>query len=198
MKVPTISRLKAGLHMPALLDAVGVDSLTAYVDTHANWLERLYDTALGFYPVEFEERSTSAVGRRITFMYGQLWELDQLNTATHDALHEMFGVANIRCFEHLAHMVRTGHLVSFDGADVYLPHLDRLAIPIAIIHGAENATFLPESTKLTYDLLCRTNGPALYKRIVIPAYGHIDCIFGKNAARDVYPHILAHLDATNP
>jgi cholesterol oxidase len=29
---------------------------------------------------------------------------------------------------------------------------------------------------------------------VIPGYGHIDCIFGKDAAEDIYPLILNALD----
>ncbi len=33
-----------------------------------------------------------------------------------------------------------------------------------------------------------------YERHVIPEYGHIDCIFGKNAYIDVYPFILKHLN----
>ena len=183
MTVGPLAQLKAGLYIPALLKSVGVDSLDAYVDQNANWLERIYDAALKAYPVEAEERSNSAVARRITFMYGQLWELDQLNTATHDVLHEMFGVANIKCFEHLARMIRSGHLITFDGANTYLPQLRRLAIPICIIHGAENATFLPKSTATSYELLCQTNGKELYNRIVVPRYGHIDCIFGKNAVK---------------
>jgi cholesterol oxidase len=28
----------------------------------------------------------------------------------------------------------------------------------------------------------------------VPGYGHIDCIFGKNAATDVYPLMLRHFD----
>ena len=80
------------------------------------------------------------------------------------------------------------------GADVYLPHLDRLALPISFIHGAENACFLPESTRLTMTRLVNANGADYYERHVVPEYGHIDCIFGKNAARDVYPYILRHLD----
>jgi len=31
---------------------------------------------------------------------------------------------------------------------------------------------------------------------VIPEDGHIDCFFGKNAVKDVYPLILQHLDET--
>jgi cholesterol oxidase len=109
----------------------------------------------------------------------------------------MFGVAGIGALEHLARMVRAGGLCTADGHDAYLPHLDRLAVPTTFIHGAENSCFLPESTEQTMRLLQERNGARLYRRHVIPGYGHIDCIFGKHAARDVYPLILKHLEATS-
>jgi cholesterol oxidase len=193
---PTLTRVKAGLHLPEVLDALGIRSLTAYVDSHANWLQRLYDKALQLFGVGGEERCTSAVCHRITFMYSLLYEHDQLDGATHDALHEMFGVANTGALDHLALMVRAGKLVTASGADAYLPHLDRLAIPLTFIHGAENACFLPESTRLTVEALGRANGSRLYTRYLIPNYGHIDCIFGTHAARDVYPLVLKQLEAT--
>ncbi|MET0379162.1 MAG: alpha/beta fold hydrolase [Spongiibacteraceae bacterium] len=195
-KPPLLSTIKAGLYLPDLLDKLGIDSLTAYRDTHADWYERLFDEVLRLYPQEFEERTNSPVDRRIAFLYGQLWELDQLNTATHDSLHELFGVANIAAFEHLALLLRKGSAVNAAGDDVYLPHVKRLAIPIRLIHGAENQTFLPESTKLMLRWLQQANGAALYDRIEVPKYGHIDCIFGKNAVVDVYPLLLAHLEKT--
>jgi cholesterol oxidase len=86
--------------------------------------------------------------------------------------------------------------VNFEGNDIYLPHLDRLAIPITFIHGAKNECFLPESTEITLHDLSEANGSSLYKRQVIRGYGHIDCIFGKEAVRDVFPFILEHLEAT--
>lgn len=197
MKLPPLSRVKTGLHLPELLDAMGVESLSAYVDTHRDWLERLYDGVLNLYPIDAEERCNSPTCHRITFMYAPLYEHDQLNPATHDTLHETFGIANIHAFEHLALMARAGHLVSFDGTESYMPHLERLAIPITFIHGAENACFLPESTEITYNHLREKNGKHLYSRHVISNYGHIDCIFGKNAVKDVYPLILNHLEAGN-
>jgi len=130
-------------------------------------------------------------------MYGQLWELDQLNTATHDTLHELFGVANIDAFEHLALLLRKGYAVDALGNDTYMPQVARLALPIRFIHGAENETFLPESTELTLQWLSAANGAHWYDRKLIPGYGHIDCIFGKNAVSDVYPLILEHLEKTN-
>jgi cholesterol oxidase len=194
---PLLSKLKAGLYLPDLLEKLGVDSLTAYRDTHAHWQEKLYDQVLRLYPQQFEERTNSAIDRRIVFMYGQLWELDQLNTATHDTLHELFGVANIDAFEHLALLLRKGYAVDALGNDTYMPQVARLALPIRFIHGAENETFLPESTELTLQWLSAANGAHWYDRKLIPGYGHIDCIFGKNAVSDVYPLILEHLEKTN-
>jgi cholesterol oxidase len=77
-----------------------------------------------------------------------------------------------------------------------MPNIKRLAVPITFIHGGSNDCFLPESTQITYDLLCQANGSSLYSRHVVPGYGHIDCIFGKNASRDVFPLMLDHLEAT--
>ena len=129
-------------------------------------------------------------------MYSLLYQHEQLGERIHDNVHELFGVGNITTFEHLALMVRDKQVMSHDGKDVYMPHLDRLAKPIRFIHGAENRCYVPDSTKVTYDLLCAKNGAELYDRHVIPGYGHIDCIFGENAARDIYPLVLEHLEKT--
>jgi cholesterol oxidase len=129
-------------------------------------------------------------------MYAPLYEHAQLNQATHDTLYELFGIANVTSFEHIGLLTRKGHLVSAKGDEAYMPHLNRLAIPITFIHGANNACFLPESTEITYNLLSKANGSSLYSRHVIPGYGHIDCIYGKNAAQDVFPKLLDHLEVT--
>jgi len=194
--VPTMTKIKTGLHLPSFLDELGIKSLTAYVDSHADWRERLYDAALKLYPLAVKEQCNSPVCHRISFMYAPLYQHEQLNQLTHDTLHELFGVANIRAFEHIALLARTGHLVNFAGGDVYLRHLERLAIPISFIHGAANQCFLPESTEITYNLLRQANGEKLYSRHVVPGYGHIDCIYGKNAVNDIFPLMLSHLEET--
>jgi cholesterol oxidase len=178
-----------------VLRALGKQSLTARSGgPQGSWRARLLDAALRAVPVKLEESCTSNVCRRITFMYGPLYRHEQLNRATHDALHELFGVTSLTLFEELARMVREGHAVRADGT-TYLRDLDRLAIPITFIHGGENGCFLPESTLRTYTLLCETNGDAGYQRRVVPGYGDVDCLIGKNAVRDVYPLILEHLGA---
>jgi cholesterol oxidase len=196
MVVPAVTRLKSGLHVPGLLERLGVTSLNALARTDESWLEKLYDRALQLYPEQAAQDCDSAVCHRITFMYSLLYRHEQLNTATHDALHEMFGTANMTSLDHLAEMVRAGHVVTATGEDAYLPHLERMAIPITFVHGADNDCFLPESTAITFGELRRANRGVPYSRHVIPGYGHIDCIFGRDASHDVYPLIRRHLEQT--
>ncbi len=202
MKVPFSTDIKAMFHAADFMDKLGVKTMTAYVDTHEGFIGKLADQMLKFYPVHDGPRDVSPVSRRISFLYGQLYEINQLNEQTYDNLHELFGVAGIASLEHLAMMIRHGHIVDFAGKDIYLqedqgmPTLKRLAIPIAIAHGALNKCWLPVSTEMTVDILSQANGPGLYERKLIPGYGHIDCIFGKNAYRDVYPFFIQHLDKT--
>ncbi|HET9209148.1 MAG TPA: alpha/beta hydrolase [Thermoanaerobaculia bacterium] len=193
---PLSTEIKSGLHLPNLMDALGIQSLTAYVDSHADWKSRVYDEVLRLPPVPRDQHCDSPVCHRITFMYALLYEHEQLGQLIHGHLHELFGISNLATFEHLALMVREKKVVDHNGGDVYLPHVERLAIPIRFIHGAENRCYLPESTKITLDLLSERNGASLYDRFVIPGYGHIDCIFGQHAARDTYPLILEHLEKT--
>jgi cholesterol oxidase len=191
------NRVKSGLYLDTLLNRIGVDSLTAYTDENADWLDRFYNRAVRLNPtIDREELCDSSVCHRITLLYALLYEHDQLNTATHDTLHELFGVASMNNFEHMGLLAREGKLVSAKGEDIYLENVERLAIPITYIHGAENEAWLPESTELTFNWLRENNDRHLYSRQVIANYGHIDCIFGENAAVDVYPFILNHLEKT--
>jgi cholesterol oxidase len=189
-------KIRCGLHMPTWLKRLGFDNLDAIATTDEKWYEKVYDQMLKVNAfVQAQGRCNNAVCHRITFMYAPLYEHVTLNDATHEALAEMFGISNMKSFQHLALTVEKEKAVNFEGQDVYLPHADRINIPIKFISGENNECYLPSSTQKTYDLLTKVNGPK-YSRDVIPGYGHIDCIFGKNAARDIYPLVAAHLDKT--
>lgn len=193
---PFINELKTGSRFPSILQGLGLETITSDVHDESSWVERLYDELLRVYPLEKEERCNNPVCHRISATYGILYEHDQLSEKTHDNLHELFGVANLSAFKQLALMTRNEHVVNAGGEDEYLPHIERMALPIMFLHGAENECVLPKSTQMTYDLLRETNGTQLYRRQLIPDYGHVDCMFGKNAANDVYPYVLEHLEAT--
>ncbi len=196
MVTARLTRLKAALRLARLAEILGLDGFDASPPEPKNMGERLFDLLLRLYPTRRQERCSNPVCRRIAFMYAELYNHANLTDALHTDLKNLFGFAGIRAFRHLATMVRTGFVVNHKGSDIYLPHLGRLKIPIAFIHGSDNICFYPESTAITCRLLGRRNGQDLYSRVVVPAYGHIDCIFGRDAVRDVFPHVLDHLEAT--
>ena len=191
---PPLNMIKANLRLARLFDDVGVDTLTTDFEATSG-LDKLFDGAMRFWPTR--ETCNSPTCRRILFMYGEVYSHGQLNPATHDAMHEMFGVANTRAFAHVSKMISTGHAVAADGGEAYLPNVGRLKIPITFIHGEQNRLFLPEGSLKTFDYLSATNGPSYYARHVIPGYAHMDCFIGKDAARDVYPLVLAELEKYN-
>lgn len=195
-RVAPVNKMRAGLYLANVLSAIGVDTLTTDIEKDKSWTEKLYDTALRLYPAG-KEQCSSAFCRRVTFMYGEVYDHDQLNDATHEALHEAFGVSNLTTFKQITESLRAGYAVNANGEDVYLPAADKLKLPIAFLHGENNRLFLPAGSEATFEFLAKRNGPSFYTRHVIKGYADMDCFIGKNAARDVYPLVTAELDRHN-
>ena len=62
-----------------------------------------------------------------------------------------------------------------------------------LLTGELNRCFLPESQRRTYERLSQ-HRPGYHALHVIPDYGHLDIFMGQDAARDVFPLILAELN----
>jgi cholesterol oxidase len=188
------NRIRAGLDLGTAAAKAGLENITTDFDSQKK-LDVFIDNVLRLVPSK--EQCTSAVCRRILGIYGDVYKHDNLNEGTHRAIHEMFGVANMTTFNHISLMVRKGQIVDKEGDDTYLPHIDRLAIPITLVTGAENNLFLPEGTEKTLQTLSHANEASLYQRVVFPNYAHMDLYIGRDSARDVYPTIVAELDRFN-
>jgi hypothetical protein len=110
-------------------------------------------------------------------------------------------------FRHLAQIIRNGAAIKYDygretnlrryGAESPPNYLDPqfLRIPITFVSGELNRTYLPMSTEETFNWLRQTNDPGLYKRHVVPGYGHIDNFMGYRANVDSYPLFLEQLES---
>ena len=85
---------------------------------------------------------------RVTFLYGLLWEHENLNQLTHERLHEFFGYITSEVASQLALIMRKNKLVSAEDRDIYLPdmdkrlqssaykdHMNHLDLPICFIVG---------------------------------------------------------------
>jgi len=88
-------------------------------------------------------------------------------------------------------------VVDADGGNTYMRHLDRLAIPITFVHGAENNLFLPSGSLKTLQKLASVNDAKLYQRVEFKNYAHMDCYMGRDSARDIFPTIVGELDRFN-
>ncbi len=190
---PTITRVKVGLRLGEILRRLGVRHLTTESRTNESFWQRQFDRELRLYPIPKEEECDKAVCRRVAFIYGNAVHHVNLNPATHDALHELFGVTNLTMMDHLSEMTRKERLVSASGEDRYLPEIERLRRPVTLLSGAHNLVWSPASTKKSYDLLVGHFGPDDYDRVVFEDYGHQDVLDGARAAADTYPAFRDHL-----
>jgi hypothetical protein len=79
--------------------------------------------------------------------------------------------------------------------DSYIDDPPRTDARFALITGAENGCWAPDSQRRTYAFLARSRPKAGDALHVFPGYKHIDVLIGRNAARDIYPTILRELAA---
>lgn len=191
-----INELKARMFMPGILQLFGKHWLTAYTDIHAGITTRLYDASLMAHPIPKHERCANAVCHRITTLFGELYEHAQLNQATHTTLARLFGRVNVTAMKQLTSILLKHQLIDAHEKDMYLPHIDRLKLPMTFLSGNKNDCVLPKSTQKTMELLSEANGAHFYERFEFAHYGHVDCIIGQDAAQDVYPFILDRLEST--
>ena len=147
----------------------------------------------------FKRVHDSEVGRRIYFIYGDVFDHAKIDDATmRESVPSFFGNGNMTFFEHISLMIRRGRAVDAQGRDAYLSHPERYRMPMAFLTGEHNRMFVPRGLEATHELLRAANGPELYSRHVIPDYAHLDCWLGTDAERDVFPIALAELERHNP
>ena len=192
--VPTpANRLRAHVRVPTVLRKAGMPTIST--DYRPDSLQdRALERVMRSLPIS--RMHDSPVGRRIYFIYGDVFDHERIDEATMaEAVPSFFGASNMTFFEHIAVMVRRGgRAVDARGRDVYLSNTDRFRMPMSFITGEHNRMFLPEGLAATHDLLRGANGPELYSHRVIEGYAHLDLWLGRDAERDVFPYALAELE----
>ncbi len=191
-----LNQLKCTLRVGQLAHALHVRGLVP--DDERNWTNVAADVALRLVRMPRGEACGRPICRFINAVYGCTHTHAALDEPTHRSLDDAFGYGNTRTLEHLALIMRRRLTVDAAGDDVYLQHPERLAVPIHFLAGAHNYIFKPSGTEATLAWLRSHNDPGLYSCANLADYAHLDGIVGRNAARDVYPSVLAHLDASNP
>ena len=140
------------------------------------------------------ERCSSPWCRWVFAYFGPTHCHDRLNEETHRALRREFGSASLDAMAHIALMADKGEAVYAD--DPRKPYFNaaNLELPILFLAGERNRIFLPEGARKTYARLRAANPRVPYEFRLLKRYGHLDCMIGRNAHRDVFPYIRRFLD----
>ncbi|RJL24178.1 alpha/beta fold hydrolase [Bailinhaonella thermotolerans] len=198
-RVPSWSRLKLAV-APTLLEYVlGL----SYIDPRfkaAPPLTRrwLMARAVSFFHPECRESACHmqsfmwGSGRPAMYLHRNLAP----ETHTHERLADLNGASDVHYYRHVGKMVRAGRAVKYDTGDPalaslpddYLADPGRVDTPILFITGDDNRVFT-DSNIVCHKLLSKV-APGRHELAIIPGYGHIDTIIGKNAHLDVFPLIV--------
>jgi hypothetical protein len=141
------------------------------------------------------------VCKEVSFTYGSghpaLWRHENLSPETHDWLKQEFAKVPLTFFEQMKRCIQRGHLVSVEGKrelpEDFLVHPPQTDARFAFFAGERNLCFLPESQARTYSFF-DSQHRNYHSFHSLPSYGHLDVFMGSNAARDVFPLMLAELE----
>ena len=187
------NRLRAHVRVPTVLRKFGQGTISTDYRPD-QFQDRLIERAMRVLPLS--HMHDSPVGRRIYFIYGDVFDHERIDETTMaEAVPSFFGASNMTFFEHMGVMVRQGgRAVDARGRDVYLTHTERFRMPISFITGEHNRMFLPRGLAATHDHLRAANGDDGYTHHVVPGYAHLDLWLGRDAERDVFPIALGELE----
>src|ERR1044072_3341877 len=116
--VPTPgNQLRAGVRLATLFKALGIKGLNT--DYRPGSLpDRAVEMVMKVLP--FRHVYDSPEGRRIYFIYGDVFDYERIDETTmRQSVPSFFGNGNITFFEHISRMIRKGKAIDAQGGDAY-------------------------------------------------------------------------------
>jgi pimeloyl-ACP methyl ester carboxylesterase len=195
-RVPAWSRVKIGFGPPLFEYLLGISFLDprfarSPVLTRDWMLARLVSLA--------HRECRVGACHMLSFMWGSghpaMYEHDNLLAVTHERMADLCGACGLYYQRHVAKMVRAGHAVKYhpggqrhrDLPDNYLANAARVTTPILLLTGDRNRVFT-DSNIVCHKVLSKL-APGRSELEILPGYGHLDPIVGKDAHQDVFPRI---------
>jgi choline dehydrogenase-like flavoprotein len=168
-----------------------------------NLMDRVLST-LPYPPGEFErenpevpwERTPWAGFRhRMDALYARDFKLANLADTTLAAIEDLFGPLNLDTVAQAIHFARRNTITDANGVpfDTSRGVLQKRwpKRGTVSIHGSENGLADVKTLDAMRTQMAFAGIP--YAAVEIPGYGHQDCLIGRRAARDVFPHISANV-----
>lgn len=171
----------------------------AWGDGPERGVARLTRTSVRLWHVECRNPACNMASFALGSGHPALFRHDNLDDATHDWLGGEFGKVPMSFYTQMAASDRRKEVVSLpgQGREGFSPRwasaAPRSETRFALLAGAHNRAFLPESQRASFDYLER-HQPGRHSLRVLPRYGHSDVFFGKRAHNEVFPLIVAELN----
>ncbi len=195
-RVPAWSRVKLSYGQPLLEYLCGISVL----DPRFAESPRLTrEWALGHLVSMAHRECDVSACHMLSFMWGSghpaMYEHDNLLPVTHARMADLCSACGLYYYRHVAKMVRAGHAVRSDPGDGrhsdlpddYLADAAKVTTAILLLTGDHNRVFT-DSNIVCHQLLSGVvPGPCELE--ILPGYGHVDPIVGKDAHLDVFPRI---------
>lgn len=199
-KVPRWSRAKLAA-APRLVELAGIQYM------NPRWSEDPWLT-----PGKIVSRAVSLFHREcdvpachmLSLMWGTGWPAlynhDNLDERTHRRAADLFGATSMHYYRHVRAMVRAGNTAvkyrpgdpRYDALpDDYFAHATRIRTPVLFSTGADNHVFTDSNVECHRRL--RDLGCTQHELAVFPGYGHQDVFMGRDAAADVFGHLIGFL-----
>ncbi|MDP2126482.1 MAG: GMC family oxidoreductase N-terminal domain-containing protein [Pseudohongiella sp.] len=155
---------------------------------------------------------------RYTIFWGRQWHNDNISRATRYEFAGMIGPVPIGVMQQVYFSMTRGLLSNHEGANAYVREssfAQHWQFPTLFLHGNRNTVFDQESSRHSADQLTRLRikartgqrydaplQPEDYARNgvwidVLNDYGHMDMIFSRTAATDVYPRLHEFFQAAD-
>ena len=153
--------------------------------------------------LERQTETGQLICNRLTVFYGREWVHENVDERTLANLHRLFGPAHLDMLRHVFYMCKRQRLTSATGDDIYVKDdsIDKnWTFPTMFATGLRNQVFDPRSAAVSTSIMTimfkRFDDPDLRKRTGLdwrrpvciylpPDVGHMDFVFGRNAARHV-------------
>lgn len=156
---------------------------------------------IDFFVKLFHHECGNGVCKHVSFTYGSgkpaLWRHENLNEETHEWLRQEFAHVPLRFFEQMSRCVRSGHLVSTgefpELPESFVAQPPKTEARFAFFAGVKNRCFLPESQERSHAFLASQSSGS-HTIHLLPDYGHLDVFMGKDAAKAIFPQMVAELE----
>ena len=181
------NRLKARLRLISFYARLLGNWFAMDSTRNAALLQRFLDQILRFYPVGAKRQlCNSSTYHRIQLAIGLPWQHENLNAATHDQLHRVFGGFGIPSLRHLIQMDSASTITDNEGRTLVIPaNIQRLrALPMLLITGTNNGVYSLQGLRSSTEALRSNLRSQIVKFAAVSNLNHLDCWMSQKASEE--------------